>query len=148
MSEDRDKPMKLRSESDLFQQREVFRAGNPCGAQVVQDDEDRNGSVTGDDNGALDARFGVDPMIAFFPNQPEPCEFKDPTQTLIGERGDAGHATRTRLEGDLHVLRRNERGRAPTAPVSILRDEALFLEDVLQGAHALAFFQEKAHGLR
>lgn len=130
----------------LFQQREVFVAGDACGAQVVHDDEDRNGSIAGNDNGTGNPLLRVDPMISLLSSQLEARELKDTTQLLIGDRGDSRHRKTAELEDKLHMLGGDERGGAPVRSARITRHEPFFTEDVLQGAHALAFFEEEADG--
>lgn len=68
----------------LFQKGEVLVTGDSSGAQVVHDDEDRNGPVAGDDDGTRDARFGVDSMVTFFSYKRETGQFKDTTEALVG----------------------------------------------------------------
>ncbi len=130
----------------LLQQREILIAGDSGGAQVVQDDEDRNRSVARDDDGTADAGFRVDSMVALLSHQLKARQLNDATETLVRKGGNARHRARTGLEGQLHMFSGNERRVAPIRARWITRDEALFTEDVLQGAHPLTLFQEEANG--
>jgi len=135
--------------SGFFQEREVLLAGDSCGTQVVHDDEHRNGPITWDDNRTLNPRFGLDTMVTLFTDQLEAGEFKHSAQALVRKRCDSGHARDAGvLEGQLHVLGRDERRGAPTSLSGACRYESLFPENILQGADPLAFFEEQADGLR
>ena len=131
----------------LFQQREVLTPGETCGAQVVQNNKYRHSAIARDDDRTGQPGFRVDAMIAFFSNQGEPGELKDATETSVREGCDARHGKRRALEGHLEVFRRDERRGTPARPSRIGGDEAFFAEDVLQRAHALAFFQKETHRL-
>ena len=106
----------------LFQQGEVLVAGDARGAQIVQDDKHRYG---------------------FLPNQHESGELKDATEALVRNRRNAGHEERTALEGQLHMLGRDEGRGAPVRAGRITGDETLFTEGLLQRSHALALFEEQ-----
>jgi len=60
-----------------IQKLEITLSREARGAQVVADDEDRQGSILGNHDWAENAGFGVDEMAAFFAHLAEAGEFED-----------------------------------------------------------------------
>lgn len=136
----------LQQDSGFGKEREIFFPRNPGGFEVIQNNEDGNGMVTRDYNGALDSGLGVNPVITLFPGQGKAGEFEDSAQRSIVNRRDtlAQEEKPAGLETDFTVFGSDQGGRNPLAAGA---DESFLRQDVFKGSHPVALLNEEADGL-
>src|SRR5713226_6292286 len=95
----------------LAEQMEVSFPGHSRGSKQVADDEDRHRLVGWNYQWSLDARLGVDEVVASLAGESEPLLLENAHQSLIWDGLDGGHLA----ESDVHLLQSDQLRCAPLA---------------------------------
>ncbi|MBI3265542.1 MAG: hypothetical protein HYZ67_00615 [Chlamydiae bacterium] len=129
----------------LREQTEVFRPRDTGNFQIVQDDKDGNGLVAWNDQRTKCAWLCINPVIPFFSGELKSSPFEDTAEHLIGNRCDFRiHVDAS--ESDLTMFSDDQGRRDPFFSGRIFLYESIFTENILKGAHAFAFLEEKSDG--
>ncbi len=141
------KGARLAEDLDFGKQGKVVFSGNSSGSNIIENDENGNGTITRNNNGAADPWFGINQMVSFVTGQFKIRQFKNTGKSLIGNGGNSAQSKGTALKSDFTVFGHNERGRNPIMFGGVFFYETFFLQYVLKSAHALTFLKKKTHRL-
>ncbi len=132
--------------SDLGDQNKVLFSGDAGRTNVVQNNENGHGTITGNNDGTLNTGLSVNSVIPFFADELKPFKLKYAAQGLVGDRGDTAQVTGTALNSDFAMFGGYQGRRHPLISSGIL-GIPFFFQDSLDGSHTLAFRQEQPNGL-